>query len=636
MDEGYTQQRPKFCSMCGAPVYEGQIFCQNCGNKLVQPSQTLEQTHIEETNLNFEQPQVEDTEHMWARPLEQSQMEEMGQPLKQPQMEEMGQVLGQPQMAEMGQPQVQPQMNEPQQTMQYNETPQSDITNTSQGQGQQYYYGQAYGQQNYGYEQQAFNGQSMMPPNGPGLVANNAKQPMDPKKKKKMIILFSSLGAGFLALIAVGIFLLYYFSFTRIDASKIYKVTYEGVNGKAEASFRLDDESKELSDVIEDAKKDLNLQKIYLLNDIEFLPDRYEDLSNGDIIKVTVDYDEEDFNDYKLKLTNTTFEVKVEGLQDADEYDLFKDIEITYEGTSGYGIADIDTSNCDSFVNTYVRYSIKDDPSNLKNGDTITVLASVDEEDLSDNGYTTDVFEKEYTVEGLQELQTYDAFKDIVLVFEGASPNLKVSVDTNGCEADIRDNVTFYIDDNENKKNGDTVTVYIDFNQDYMRSLGYDITEKSKDFVIENQAELLSVLNKEDASKLDAVTKELVDTWVKANGEGYVYEVSLEDEIGAGYTLSEAANTVTSRYFGTKVDGDPYNTYAIIYKCSYTAINKDNNDKKTKDLYVLVTLDNVCLEADKTYSYVVPETYLYSNDINKLIDALNDSGYSFNEVKVTD
>ena len=45
---------------------------------------------------------------------------------------------------------------------------------------------------------------------------------------------------------------------------------------------------------------------------------------------------------------------------------------------------------------------------------------------------------------------------------------------------------------------------------------------------------------------------------------------------------------------------------------------------------------SVCLEVDKTYSYVIPETYLYSNDINKLIDALNDTGYSFNEVKVAD
>ena len=617
MDEGYSQQMRRFCTNCGVPFNEGQLFCQNCGNRLVEPT------------ASWQQPQVEEPVKTWEQPVEtwqQPQGEVAGQPWQQPLVEEPAKTWEQPSTAWQ-----QPQGETPGQPWQQ---PQGEAP----GQPWQYNYGQTNQQQFYYGEQEPMPGQNtpnqgMVPPNGSNINQMQSKAPMDPKKKKKRIILFSSLGAAFLALIAVGIFLLYYFSFTRINASEIYKVTYEGVNTKGRADIRLDEGSEEIADLIEDTIEDGDLQLAFLISSLDFDVEDNEDLSNGDKIKVTLDYDQEEFDDYKIKFSNTTFELTVEGLQDASEYDLFKDLTVSFEGVDGYGIASIDNSNLDSFAYMYVHYNLKEDSSTLKNGDTVTVVANVSESDLSDNGYTTSVFEKEYTVEGLKEVESYDVFRDIQLVYEGVSPNLSVSVDSSGCEDDIRNNVYFYIDDYTNKKNGDTVTVKAEFNVDYMRQLGYDITEETRDYVIENQGELISEVKPEAVNSLDEGIANVLTPWMTANGDGYIYETNITSTYGDGYVLSDVKNELTNRYFAVKPDDDPYNIYAVINKCTYTVANSVNNDTKTIELYILVSLNNVASAIDGTYTYTTPETYLYSDDINKLIESINQTGYSFSEVK---
>ncbi len=644
MDEGYMQQKKRFCTNCGVPVNEGQLFCQNCGNRLEelgqswqQPVDTWQRPQVEQPIGTWQQPQVEEANQPIVEPVEawqQPQVEEVNQPIVEP-----AEAWQQPQVEEAYQPIVepveawqQPQVEQPAGTWQQPSQPWQQP-----GQPWQYDYGQTNQQQFYYGGQEPMPGQNipnqgMVPPNGSNMNQTPPKVKMDPKKKKKRIILFSSLGAAFLALIAVGIFLLYYFSFTRIDASKIYKVTYEGVNGKGRADVGLDEESEKIADLIEDCIDDGDLQLAFLISSLDFDVEDNEDLSNGDKVKVTLDYDKEEFDDYKIKFSNTTFEITVEDLKEATELDLFKDLTVNFEGVDGYGTASINNSSVDSFAYMYVQYSLKEDSSNLKNGDTVTVVADVSESILNDNGYTTSVFEKEYTVEGLKEVKLYDVFRDIQLVYEGVSPNLTVSVDSSGCEDDIRNNVYFYINDYYNKKNGDTVTVTAEFNVDNMRQLGYDIIQETKDYVIENQGEYISEVKPETVSSLDEVMVKLLTNWMTVNGDDYIYETDITSTYGDGYILSDAQNEIINRYFSVMPGYDPYNIYAVINKCTYTVTNYDKNDTQTKEFYIIVTLTNVASTIDGTYTYTTPETYLYSDDFNDLIEDLNKTGYSFSEV----
>lgn len=588
MDEGYKQQKPRFCSACGAPTYEGQLFCQNCGHKLELPQQT------------WYQPQQEEPVQPTWQYGDSSQAGYYGHE-------------GQPWQQEQQQPWQQGQ-----------EWKQGQPYDFAQGDPQQYYNG----------EPQGMADQNMMYQYQPNMNQMPPKIPMDPKKKKKMIILFSSIGAGVLALIIAFIISFNYFSFTRIDATKLYKITYEGVNGKGRAVIRLDENSEEFVKTTDKFYEKGDLQGVFLMSTIDFYANPNDKLSNGDTLEITVDYDVEDFRDYKIKLTNTEFKVTVEGLQDANAYDLFKDIRVVFDGVDGYGTAEIDTSNVDDFATSYVRYSFKGDLTGLKNGVTVTVVAEVSEKDLNDNGYTTEIFEKEYTVEGLKELESYDVFRDIKLTYEGVSPYLIVRIDTSGCEQVIKDNVYFYLDDNYEKKNGDTVIVHAEFSADYLRTLGYDIVENSKTYTIENQGEVISEINAEQAKKIDQEITGLIESWTMSNGDGYIYETNIASTFGEGYVLKEAKNELVNRYFATRPDSDPYNTYSVINKCTYQVENADKSDTQNKTLYILVTMINVAKTTDETITYVSPETYLYSEDINELIDVLNDTGYSFEEVKL--
>ncbi len=590
MREGNMQLKPRFCSNCGAPIFDGQFFCQNCGYKLDVP----QQAQAEEPAQTWQEPQAEGPQQIW----QQSQTDTQ------------------------------------EQTFQYNSDQQVNYNNQMSQMGQQYYYGQTYQQNSYYGEQQTIPNQGMIPPNGPALSQKSSKQPMDPKKKKKRIILFSCLGVGFLTLIALAIFLLYYFSFTRIDASKVYMVTYEGINGKGRASVTLD--TKVIPDLIKDMSNSKNIMKAYYISTITYEADPYEDLSNGDTIKIKVHYDMNDFDKYKIKLSNTTFEIKVDGLKEAEAYDLFKDLKVKFEGVNGYGIADIDTSNCDYISSNYVSYSFNQAYDGLKNGDKITVLADIDLSILEDKGLTTDVFEKEFTVEGLKELQSYDVFKDIKLTYNGVSPNLTVEIDNSACENDIKDNVYFYIEDNYNKKNGDKVTVYAQFNKELMLSFGYDIAEDRKEYTIENQGEFINQIGADAIKDIDHALTPLIETWMKAYGDGYLYEVNIANEYGEGYSLVEAKNSINKRYFANHPEGNPYNCYAAINKCTYKVMSSDKKDTQVKELYILVFVDDIAKNSDGTFSYTPQTNYLLIDDINKVIDNLNDSEFSFNEVKATE
>lgn len=622
MSEGNIQSNPRFCTNCGSPVFEGQTFCPNCGHRLLQPQQVFGQPVPEKPQNAWGQVTPEQSQQIWGQPVPEQPQNAWGQVT--PTQDDLKKIPfpyeEQPQAAPTVEESVQPEHDKEEQ-----QPWQQPVQNP---------YGQMYNQQGY-YGQQAA---SEQPVNGQPSYntymneQNTTNVPTNSTKKKK-IVLFSCLGAGMLLLIVATLFIINYFSYTRLDASKIYRVEYEGVNGKGKAYITVDQNNEEVLAIYDQALRELDLKKSYAISSISYMADPYENLSNGDKIKVTVDYNEEEFNKYKIKLTNTTFEIQVEGLKDASDYDLFKDVKVNFEGVSGFGSASIDTSGCDTFASIYVSYDFDKYPVDLKNGDIVTVVASVDEEDLYDNGYTTDVFEKKYTVEGLQEPQRYDVFKDIKLVYEGISPYLTVSVDISACEEPIKDNVYFYITDNANKKNGDTVIVEAQFDKDYLRSLGYEITETKKTFTIENQGEMLNEVDASAVTQMDTKLASIINNWMKENGEEYLFDIDIKEVYGEDYTLKEAKTEVTNRYFGTKADGDPYNNYAVIATCTYTIQGKNKTDTKTYKYYIFCTLDNVSKQPDGTYTFVEPETFLGFEDINEAINKLNESGYSYTEVK---
>lgn len=123
----------------------------------------------------------------------------------------------------------------------------------------------------------------------------------------------------------------------------------------------------------------------------------------------------------------------------------------------------------------------------LSNGDTITMTWSPNvDKYLSAFDVELSYNDIEYTVEGLEEVSTFDAFSSVNVVFEGISPNgiAQVSVDPTS-EFDLYD---FSVDKLTGLANGDTVKVTISEEaiEEHIEQYGSAPAESEKTYTVSN------------------------------------------------------------------------------------------------------------------------------------------------------
>ena len=222
---------------------------------------------------------------------------------------------------------------------------------------------------------------------------------------------------------------------TALDPEDYCEVEVKGANGYGKVSLSVD--YSDLKDDIEDCLGDDSTKKerqkaSEFADEIKFkvVSDQKDKLSNGDVIEVEVDYDQEDAKkDFKFKFKKDTFKYKVEDLDDAEELDAFEGLDIKYEGFSPSARYYLDNSNCSDELRNYVYYEIVDGPERVGNGDTITVKAiCYDEDRLLDEGYVLSADKKDFIVSGVEEGKIIDAFSDIKIEYTGISSSAKANI----------------------------------------------------------------------------------------------------------------------------------------------------------------------------------------------------------------
>lgn len=252
---------------------------------------------------------------------------------------------------------------------------------------------------------------------------NPVLQKLQEMPKKKKIIAFGAAAAAVILLTVLIIVLAVNGSYNKLDMKKAVTIEYMGLNSNGKAVVNIDDEyiADFASDVLGIDPEDLedaDLEDLYssktsskykkafklaaLLDTIEIECTPNENLSNGDEVTVKVDYNEDKFKDNKIKLKNTEYKVKVEGLSDGTEYDVFKDVKLSFRGVSPDLSVSIDTTECDEFVQRNVSFYL-DNSYSVKNGDVITLTASVNESAAESNEYIIRETTKQYTVSGQAE-----------------------------------------------------------------------------------------------------------------------------------------------------------------------------------------------------------------------------------------
>lgn len=472
------------------------------------------------------------------------------------------------------------------------------------------------------------------------------------------------------AVIAAIIIILNLTKYQKIDAKDLFKVSFKGLNGSGTATAFLNMEAAdpdayrtEYDEDGNEIKKDYSkyfatdkktLLKAYdkaadkdeaedmrdaLLHrtkgeyDLKIELDKKDGLSNGDKITCTVDFDEDDLLEAKIKLENTEFEVEVEGLVEGVELDLFDGFAPKFSGQDESGEVEYDST---SSKFDFIEYYISDGSTwSLKNGDVLEFTANLRTSRLDDytyldedswnscyftyNGTTYIVKDmspkKTFTVSGLTEPQKIDVFADIKFNTTGASPFLRInSVDESDCDSVVADNVSFYIDtgDLDYLKEGDTFKVKA-YAYSGLKEAGFkpDGTPDEegyyvKEFTVDDSYGhyLTSVVSQED---LDAVTKMLADQFEKLKdyeGGNYISGVNV------GGTIKTVGDIAFDSGYFVAFEGfeegtlDKYDTKSYLYytvKLPLTVEVKAGEDEtktENKTYYASYKLNSPYIDAN--------------------------------------
>lgn len=195
-------------------------------------------------------------------------------------------------------------------------------------------------------------------------------------------------------------------------ASKIEELSYRKAgfnNNQAKALAQKDPVA--YSEVSRNPKLAAMLQKAEaMITSVQFNFDRTSELKNGDEVTFTITTNSQSA---AVKAEKKTFKVAdLKEYEKVSTADLLKETPVTFTGFNGYGIASItENPNKDGYFN----FEDNKRPTNLKNGDTVTLTVSVTYiNELKSKGKVVDNNKVEVTVEGLKDLKDVKNFADLL------------------------------------------------------------------------------------------------------------------------------------------------------------------------------------------------------------------------------
>ena len=141
-----------------------------------------------------------------------------------------------------------------------------------------------------------------------------------------------------------------------------------------------------------------NLLSYYydMINSLDYSLDKNSELSNGDTVTVSFEFDNEAAAKFKIEYVGEPTEYTVEGLKEVKKIDPFDGIRVDFTGTSPNISAEVvKTKTDDVYSNIYFDLSKS---YGIKVGDTVTVTVSNNPEYfVEDYGYAFTATSKDYT-----------------------------------------------------------------------------------------------------------------------------------------------------------------------------------------------------------------------------------------------
>ncbi len=452
----------------------------------------------------------------------------------------------------------------------------------------------------------------------------------EPKKeggnsKKKLIISISIIVIA--AIIALVLF--FVLKTKTIDLSECLSIKYDGYNGHATAIVTLDE--KALKKKIDDSSVVNNFAK---KSEIEL--ENYKNLSNGDELIVKVKIPSSFLERNKLKLKETTIKVKVTGIEEATSIDMSKYIKIEYTGYNKHATAKatLITDKMDEDLGEDISSKLANrmnltivNNENLSNEDELEVKIDINSSYLEEIGINLNSDTVKIKVEGLEEAEEIDAFKDIKVDVTGMSPNISVSI-SNNSEDELLKTVQYKASKTSGIANGETITITATkWDEELFNEKAIVLKETKMEYTVKGQAAYIFSLSEIN----DTVKSELKSIFIskatsKANEKYSRYEDNLkyylEEETDYGYLdfaygdidkdLTFGTPEVMSMYLLTKKNDanvDDINIITAIVKVPC----KSAKSGVTYNWYVTIQGKNASLKSDGTIS----DNTTYSITANK-------------------
>lgn len=195
----------------------------------------------------------------------------------------------------------------------------------------------------------------------------------------------------------------------KVNLNDYLEVSYDGYDtaGTASSHFDMDKMIKDNPEAfgIKGDPTDMELLKIELELDgvIDGKLSKSDELSNGDSISYVWDVSMTDklSEKYKVEFVYEDKEFKVDSLDEAEEFDPFENLSVTFSGISPNGSLSMNGS-IDEVPSIYFK---ADKTSGLKSGDVVKVTLDCYSDDIEEYclkyGKIPTALEKEFTVEGL-------------------------------------------------------------------------------------------------------------------------------------------------------------------------------------------------------------------------------------------
>lgn len=231
---------------------------------------------------------------------------------------------------------------------------------------------------------------------------------------------------------------------------------------------------------------------------------------------------------------------------------------------------------------------------NLSNGDDIKVDISYDNEKAKEHKIKFTGKSVSETVKELKAVAQINPFNDLAVSFSGISPNGYLEYYYVGDNSYIG-TYSFYVDKRDSLKNGDIITISIDFSDEDTLYNGYVLSQKEKQYVVEGLEEYIDSYSDLPSDFLEELKKEAQDTIYAYIADSYYKECS--DLSYSGYIL----NTV-------KPDPAYFNCYNDIYIIYSGLVSHSEGKFRTSRVYFPIKFSDILKKGDEVY-------YSYRSDI---------------------